>query len=230
MNHLPSVEGPALEGEETDRGLLLPRGRHGLPRELIARNQRERMIVAMAEVVAERGYAETTVAEVIARARVSRRTFYEQFNNRQDCMLASFHELFERLCQEIDDACEPEPDSRAKVRAAIRRALELFAAQPPVARLLTLEILAAGPQGASNQHAAIERLAARLEAARDLGDRSGVSAFNLDWGLVALIATLIARRIIAGEPERLPELESELAQLALAPYWLVSEPTDKPQE
>jgi AcrR family transcriptional regulator len=149
---------------------------------------------------------------------VSGRTFYEQFSNRQDCMLASFRELFERLCEEIDGACESEPNSHAKVPAAIRRALELFAAEPPVARLLTVEILAASPQGACDQHAAIERLAARLEAARELGARAGASAANSAWRLIALIAALISKHIVAGEPERLPGLEPELSQIVLASF------------
>jgi AcrR family transcriptional regulator len=173
------------------------------------------MIMAMVEVVAERGYVEASVSNVVTRAGVSRRTFYEQFSNRQDCMLACFRELFERLWLEIDDACNSELDSEAKLRAAIGRALELFAAEPPAARLLTVEIIAAGSQGSFEQHAAIERLAVKFRTTRDSSAENGAPS-DADWGLIALVASLVAKQIIAGRPEHLPELERELAQTARA--------------
>ncbi len=196
----------------------LPRGPHDIPREEVVRNQRERLIAAMADAVAERGYAETVVLDVIKRAGVSRGTFYEHFANRQDCILSSFWALFERLMGQIEIAYDTEPDQERKLRAALRHALELLAEDPPSARLLTVEIVAAGPQGAVNQHAAIDRLASRLKAARKLDGSNGVHSPDSDWGLVALMVTLIARYLVAGEPERLPELEPELVKIALAPY------------
>src|SRR2546427_8551210 len=68
----------------------LPRGRHGLSREDVARSQRERMLRAMAEAVSENGYVNTPVAEVLRRAGVSRETFYEHFANKEECFLASY--------------------------------------------------------------------------------------------------------------------------------------------
>ena len=69
----------------------LPRGRHGLSREEVVESQRGRLLRAMADAVADKGYAETSVAEVIARAGVSRETFYEQFSSKEDC----FHDTFD---------------------------------------------------------------------------------------------------------------------------------------
>jgi AcrR family transcriptional regulator len=196
----------------------LPRGPHDIPRQEVVRNQRQRLIAAMADAVAERGYAETVVVDVIKRAGVSRGTFYEHFANRQDCMLSSFWPLFERLMEQIETAYEAESDPAVKFRAALRRALELLAEDPASTRLLTVEILAAGPQGAAGQHAAIERLASCLRAARKPGAGRSDRPADSDWASVALIVSLIARRLVAGEPERLPELEPEWSQIALAPY------------
>ena len=98
----------------------LPPGPHGLPPELVERNQRERLVAAMAEVCAERGYAESSVAEIAKRAGVSTASFYRQFKDRRECMLASFEELFGRLLEEIERGCAGEPApvrGRARARA-----------------------------------------------------------------------------------------------------------------
>jgi len=198
----------------------LPRGRHGVPRELIARNQRERLIAAMAEVVAERSYADTSATAVIKQAGVSRLTFYEHFANRRECMLATYQELFERLLVELDEACEAAAGRKAKLQAAIRTGLELLAADPPTARLLTVEILAAGPNAVELHYAAIEDLAARLR--QGYGKEGSVTPFSIGtaWGLVSWMTMLVARCVMAGEADRLPELESELLEIAEAPHLL----------
>src|ERR687887_842834 len=67
----------------------LPRGPHGLPRDVVVKSQRSRMLGALVEVVAEKGYAATTVADIIGRAGVSRTTFYQQFKDKEDCFLVA---------------------------------------------------------------------------------------------------------------------------------------------
>jgi AcrR family transcriptional regulator len=74
----------------------LPRGRHGLPREAVADSQRIRILTAMIEVVAARGYADTRVVDVIGTAGVSRKTFYELFDSKEDCFLAAYDSLLGR--------------------------------------------------------------------------------------------------------------------------------------
>ena len=81
-------------------GRRLPPGSHGIPADVVARNQRERLVAAMAEVCAERGYAQASVAEVAKRAGVSSLTFYKQFSGKEDCMLAAHRQLLGRLLEE----------------------------------------------------------------------------------------------------------------------------------
>lgn len=176
----------------------LPPGSHGIPADVVARNQRERLIAAMAEVCAERGYAEATVTEVAKRAGVSSVTFYKQFADKRDCMLAAHRQLLGRLLEEVDRAQEVESASEGKTQSAIRTALAIFAADPPSARLLTIEILAAGPEGVKRHDVAVEALAER---------------FRADWMRTAGVLALIGKRIVAGEATRLPELEDELIAL-----------------
>src|SRR4051794_24535271 len=82
----------------------LPRGRHAAPREVVWESQRGRMLAAMATAVGEKGYAEVAVADVIARAGVSRKTFYEHFENKQQCFLAAYDAGVEMMLGAIDEA------------------------------------------------------------------------------------------------------------------------------
>jgi AcrR family transcriptional regulator len=176
---------------EPDSLRRLPAGVHGIPRELVERNQRERLIAAMAEVCAERGYAATSIADISRQAAVSTASFYKQFADKRECMLASFEELFGRLLDEAERACEGEAAPAAKARAAIETAAALLGADLPSARLLTVEVLAAGEEGVRLQHAAIERLAERLQT---------------EWGVVAAMVALVARRVVKGEKPSAREL------------------------
>lgn len=186
----------------------LPPGPHGIPAELVERNQRERLIAAMAEECAERGYAETSVAELARRAGVSTASFYRQFKDRRECMLAGFEELFGRLLEAIEGACADEEDAAEKPRAGIRTAAELLAADSPTARLLTIEIAAAGVEGVRLQQAAIERLAALLREVRESAGASPASFPTAEWVAVAAMVTLVARRVAEGESPALEELEA----------------------
>jgi len=172
----------------------LPPGSHGIPADVVARNQRERLIAAMAEVCAERGYALASVAEVAKRAGVSSVTFYKQFAGKRDCMLASHRQLLGRLLEEVDRVVEEE-SAAERERAVIRAGLALFAADPPSARLLTVEILAAGPEGVERHEAMVRVLAERLGAG---------------WVATAGMLALVGKLVVAGEADRLPGLEDEL--------------------
>jgi AcrR family transcriptional regulator len=196
---------------ERDAARRLPPGPHGLPPELVERNQRERLIAAMAEVCAERGYGETSVAEVAKRAGVSTASFYRQFKDRQECMLASFEELFGRLLEEVGRGCEEESQPEERARAGARVAAGLLAADPPTARLLSVEIPAAGPDGVRAQQGAIERLAARVRG-------SGVEGAEPDpaWVVVAAMVSLLGKRAVEGGSATAAELEA-LADLLKTP-------------
>lgn len=196
------------DGDEVRR---LPHGLHGIPPDLVSRNQRERLIAAVAEACAEHGYAETSVAELAQRAGVSTATFYKLFAGKRECALEAHRELLERLLEEVKRACEAAADREAKVRAGVRTVLVLFAADAPTARLLTVEVLALGPAGAARNDAAIEAFASRLRAS-DAGSRPS----DPEWVMVAGMTMLVGKRVMAGEAAALPELEDELVAMATA--------------
>jgi AcrR family transcriptional regulator len=173
----------------------LPPGSHGIPADVVARNQRERLVAAMAEECAEQSYAEISVAAVAKRAGVSSLTFYKQFADKRDCMLAAHRQLLGRLLEAVDRAREEENDPGSMPRATVRTALAIFAADAPSAQLLTVEIFAAGPEGTKCHDAMVEAFAERL---------------GTDWVRAAGILALVGKRVVAGEADRLPELENEL--------------------
>jgi AcrR family transcriptional regulator len=173
----------------------LPPGSHGIPADVVTRNQRERLIAAIAEECAERGYAEATVARVAKRAGVSSLTFYKQFAGKQDCLLAAHRQLLGRLLEEVDREAGEGGTPKARARLSIRTALVLFAADPQSARLLTVEILAAGPEGAKRHDAMVEAFAERLAT---------------DWVHAAGVLALVGKRVVTGEADGLSKLEDEL--------------------
>jgi AcrR family transcriptional regulator len=177
---------------------------------LVERNQRERLIAAMAEVCGEDGYVAATVAEVARRAGVSTASFYRQFKDRRECMLVSFEELFGRLLEEVERACPTAAGPEARARAGARTAAGLLAADVPTARLLSVEIFAVGRDGVSTLHEAIERLAALLRGRA--GDESKLSP-DPEWATVAAMVSLVGRRVAEGEPPDAAELEALAALL-----------------
>lgn len=172
----------------------LPRGSHGIPADVVRRNQRERLIAAMAEQCAEVGYTDATVAAVARCAGVSSLTFYKQFSDKRDCMLAAHKELLTRLLEDVDRARVAANTTVEKLDATVRTTLDLFAADPPSAQLLTIEILAAGPEGSKRHDAMVAAFAERL---------------GTGWVPAAGMLMLVGTLAVAGEADRIPELESD---------------------
>jgi AcrR family transcriptional regulator len=126
------------------RSWRLPRGRHGLPRELVERSQRERLLAAAVRVTTVKGYEATTVADVLAEAGVGRESFYELFDDKLACMLAAHQILIDDLEEAVRSAYGqpgPWPD---RFRRALGAALEWFAADPEASRFALVELVSAG--------------------------------------------------------------------------------------
>src|SRR4051794_4193717 len=117
----------------------LPRGPHSLPAAQVRLVQRERLVRAALSTVADLGYAPTTVREVVRRAGVSLKAFYEHFDDKQDSVLSAIGESMDVLPRHLD--------AEDGLETVFRRPLEFFAAEPEVARAFHLELRAAGPEG-----------------------------------------------------------------------------------
>src|SRR3954452_1733649 len=148
---------------------VLPRGRHAAPREVVAESQRERLLVAMADAVAAKGYANVAVADVIERAGVSRRSFYEHFANKEEAFLAAYDAGVTGLLNAIGEAeeaaaaaADPEGGLLAPARAGTEVYLQVLADNPAFARTFLIEVLGAGPAALQRRDAVHERFARRL--------------------------------------------------------------------
>src|SRR5438270_5443688 len=119
-------------------------GPRGLPRGQVTEIQRSRMLAAAVDAVEEVGYARMTVAQVISRARVSRKTFYDVFSDREDCFLAAFEQAIAHATLLAREAFDREGSWREGVRAALGRLLVLMDDEPGLAKLCVIEGLAAG--------------------------------------------------------------------------------------
>src|SRR5882757_4054349 len=110
----------------------LPRGRHGLSPEFVARNQRERLIAALTEVLYEEGYQKTTVSLIGQRAAVSKSDFYKHFESKDDCFFAAYEAAMEQLRAAVVAACDRHPKEHwpPRVRDGIASLFETLAANP----------------------------------------------------------------------------------------------------
>jgi AcrR family transcriptional regulator len=198
----------------------LPPGRHGLPREFVVHNQRERLIAGLAEAIAENGYSGTTIAHITRHAAVSRRTFYEHFSSKDECFVAAYDAVMEQLQERVSAGFESSEDWPHAVRAGIAAMLEFLAAEPHLARLCMVEALVAGPVVVERYDAAIQSFVPYFQSGREGRPPEVLARLSptTEEALVGGMVSLISRRIIAGKAEELEELLPDLVEFTLTPY------------
>lgn len=176
----------------------------------MAESQRNRIHQAMIEVVSERGYPETRVVDVIGVAGVSRKTFYELFESKEDCFLAAYDVLLENLLGEAGNAFESNPGSpwAERIRVALEALLAHLAAHPEEARFAIVEVLAAGPKALARRDAALRQFTGFLESGRSetAVELPGITSLAVAGGINELLYSEILHGAIARLPGRLPDL------------------------
>lgn len=211
--------GSKADGEASGRRLTpLHGGRHSLPPDLVAFNQRERLLGAVATVVAEHGYNKATVALLTEAAAVSRRTFYEFFRDKEECFLAAFDAVDEYLAGLMAEAVQGEEQWPDRVAAAHATLIRFFAGRPDLARLYLVESAAVGEGTVARRQKSADRFIALLEPGRTYRSSDRPLAEGLEEALVGGVVTLIARRIVVGEGSQLADFIPAVIEFALAPY------------
>ncbi len=182
----------------------------------VAASQRGRMLRAMAEAVAEKGYANTAVADVVARAGVSRKTFYEHFANKEACFLAAYDACVDALYGAVaeragDDGERPLAEQVERLMAVY---LDMLAADPEVAIAYLVAVYAAGPEALGRRREVLARFA---ELFATLHVRTGAAPLpGLRYeALAGAISTIVTVRVATGEIAELPNLRDELVALVL---------------
>ena len=209
---------PQLDPDALEPDWDLPKGRHRLPREVVSRNQRLRLIAGIARAMAEHGYAKLTVEHAISTAGVSRASFYEQFDNKQQAVLAAHDVVFERYLAALLRACNSEQEWPLKIKASIATTIAFATAEPEQAQLLALDSLAGDAEVARRVLTSSDHLASLLSAGRQYNPRGADLPDLTEKALVGAVSALIAGRLMNGEAEVLPELEPQIVELILIPY------------
>lgn len=208
-----------MRTEDLDRLLApLPSGRHGLPREHVVRSQRMRLLHAAIAVAGTDGYAAMTVSATIAHANVSRKTFYEQFADREDCFLAAYGLLLDRGLARIRAAYARERDAVAGVRRSLAWTLEALARHPQETRVVFVEALAAGPRAWAVRDRALRELASLLAAGFAATPAWAAVPASMPQAVVGALCELIGARVRDGGAGDLPGLLPDLLFCALAPF------------
>jgi len=178
-------------------------------------SQRGRLLDAMAEAVAAKGYAATTVADVIARAGVSRKTFYEHFRDKEACFLAAYDTGVELLLGTLRAAGTPGADPLEVARATTVAYLETLAAEPAFARTFMIEVGAAGAAARERRDAVHEQFAQLL---RERAAAAGLAEQPAEIYLAAVGATdlLVSRLVAAGRASELPALADVVLRVQLS--------------
>lgn len=181
--------------------------------------QRARILAATLDVVARLGASGVTVANVVARSGVSRRTFYEVFSDREDCLLAAFEDALARAAERAVPAYEAERRWHERVRAGLGALLCFFDEEPAAARLLVSESLAAGPQVLARRGQVIARLVSAVDEGREeAGGRVQPPPLTGE-GAVGGVVSILQRAIAdPSRDEPLAALVNPLMALIVLPY------------
>lgn len=198
--------------ESSLKNMLVFSGSHRYSRRFMREVARRRALAAMAEAVGERGYADTTVRDVLVRARMSRRTFYELFDNREQCFLAAYDEARRDLLDQLDRTRRPDESWPEHATAVLHELLEFLASCPDIARLLVVEPVSAGAPGLERHERTMGELADRLAAsfAPALEPDEGEQLRLRSEATVGALHRVIHARIVAGRARELPALAPAL--------------------
>ena len=176
----------------------VPRGRHGLSREEVARLQRERVLRAFTELLAEHGFAKLRIAWVCERAGVSNATFYALFADKEDCACAAYDRYIEVVWRAATEVGVPEEETwRRFMKLSLDVYFDILASDLSVARAFNIELTAIGPRAGARQQAALHRFAkARMANERRLR-RSDPHLLKPPF--TVHLGTIQVQRVLAGE-------------------------------
>jgi AcrR family transcriptional regulator len=211
---------PTRSSREDDSAAGLPRlppGRHGLSRDFVVRNQRDRLAAGAIAAIAEHGYHEASITEICAAAGISRRTFYSYFASKEQCYLETFDLIGEHLRQAMIEAAVDEEDWPGKVQARLAAMLDVFAANPDLVRFTLVAPLRAGEAIVARYRLGLERLLGVLTEDRPAGDSVRDPSPAIEQALLGGMMALITHRV-EQEEEELLALLPDLVELFLTPY------------
>jgi AcrR family transcriptional regulator len=196
----------------------LPRGPHSLSRAEVSANQRRRMIDATIDVVGDKGYAELTVSDVIKRAGVSRRAFYEHFSNREECFLATYDSIMADSSRAVAKAFGRASELPQNAQGAIEEIFKRALRRPDALRVLMVEIGAAGPEGLARREQLGAAYESALRASLGLAPGPGPIPNPVLRGVIGGIGAVLYSHVQSGKRKQLMQLVPQLVRW-ITSYW-----------
>jgi AcrR family transcriptional regulator len=190
----------------------------GAPRVQVEEIQHSRLLVAVAATIDELGFEQSTVTRIAARAKVSRRTFYELFENRETCLIALIDAVVERVERDLAAAALEGLEWRERVRGGLWVILSFLEREPLLARIWVVHALHGGPQTLERRERVLARLAAILDAGRREGPRGAECTLVTAEGLVGGALGVVYARLRSGDPGPLTGLLDELMGMIALQY------------
>jgi len=204
----PPPPGPAA-------GVLTGRG---VPRAQVVEIQRSRLLAGAVGSIEELGYARTTVGSIAGRARVSRRTFYELFANRDECLAAVLEDVVAAVAGELAAAGLEGVAWRERVRGGLWTILSFFDREPALARVCVVQASRGGPEVLKRREEILARLTSVVDEGRLKGARGAECTPLTAEGLVGAAFTIVYARLLRGERKPLTDLQGDLMGMIVLPY------------
>ena len=204
-----------------DTSPTLPRlrpGPGGLPRRQVTKIQRNRILTAAVQTIEEVGYNEMTVALVIGRAKVSRKTFYDVFLDREDCFRAAFDETVAQARGLVLEACAEQTGWRETARAGLGRLLQFMDEEPGLAKLCVVEALGAGERVMASRARVLSELAAFIDRGRAARGLAREPPEVTAEGVVGAVFAVVYTRIAENDDRPLTDLLGSLMSMIVLPY------------
>src|SRR5580700_6808226 len=209
------------------RGGRVPRGAVSTPalglaagdgRVRVADMQRSRLLGGAVAAVEELGWSRVTTASIVSRARVSRRTFYDLFSDREDCLLEVLQNTTGRIADELEAAIPDGLSWRERVRTGMWIVLSFFDREPELARLCVVQSVRGGRRVLERREEVLARLTEIVDEGRLEGERAARVPSLTAEGLVGAVLTILSRRLSASQRESLSDLVGDLMGMIVLPY------------
>lgn len=202
----------------SERLSKLPPGRHLIPSDYVSQNQRERILLATAELVAERGYQKTTIELIAKTSRVALVTFYEHFPSKEECFLAAFDESVAAAREVFAELLDPEQPWQEQISSGLEVFLEMVVKERARAKLCIVEAQAAGTASLARYQEMLEAVAPKLREGREFNPRASRLPDGLEVAIAGGIVWLVHQRLVADDLDGLMALLPEMLQVTLTPY------------
>jgi len=180
--------------------------------------QRMRILDAMAEVARERGAGDVSVAHVVERAGVSRRTFYQLFEDREDCFLAALREAIARATGYVSEVYDPALPWAERMRNGLVGLLDFLEREPELGRLAVVESLGGGARALELRRATLERMELAVDEGRECMNGSSSAVQLTAEGVVGGAVSVIYGRLVSNDRGSMVELVNPLMSMIVLPY------------